>query len=187
MYDTRTDAHAVSSARWHELNPVGVKGQISPESWTRRTLGTGPSCTNTVTLIIQPTMFALQPPRFPPFFIKRFAVRGWEKVFGCMYVFVSPPLGLPEPLWADLIDSGLGGGWGCLSPSLKLFNGRVHFRLSPTVLIPYSSSVKVLRAQKCIYFYLITTNIICHCVKNRFSSIKMGQDANLLFPSWECK
>lgn len=122
-----------------------------------------------------------------PFFIKRFAVRGWEKVFGCMYVFVSPPLGLPGPLWADLIDSGLGGRWGCLSPSLKLFNGRVHFRLSPTVLIPYSSSVKVLRAQKCIYFYLITTNMICHCVKNRFSSIKMGQDANLLFPSWECK
>ncbi|KAJ4932416.1 hypothetical protein JOQ06_010839 [Pogonophryne albipinna] len=36
-----------------ESDPAGVKGHISPESSTMRTLGTGPSCTNTVVSLVR--------------------------------------------------------------------------------------------------------------------------------------
>lgn len=66
-----------------ELDPVGVKGHITPENSVMRTLGTGPYCTNTRTLITQQTMFALPPLQFPPF-IKGFTVRGWENKCLCV-------------------------------------------------------------------------------------------------------
>lgn len=92
-----------------KLDPAGVKGHISPESWTMWTLGTGPCCTNTLTLITQQTMFALPPLQFPPF-IKGFTVRGWEKLFGWTCVFISLPWACPIPMWSGVSNWFCGGG-----------------------------------------------------------------------------